>query len=182
MCTCEHISATNGALWDICLMHCGICEMGLYGRHGVLRHLMLFAGVFVYALWIPVCICFLCYTQIFVEENPQQKLIITITKLLSKSKCGLVMCSRWIRHLKCKCIYILCIYVENKNWHRYFWKKKVCTLFNFPTSDRWSSAWDLWFEPTKRGKYLPLIWFDIKVSCYPSRYSNWTGNSIYTFF
>ena len=19
----------NGALWDICLMHCGICEMGL---------------------------------------------------------------------------------------------------------------------------------------------------------
>ena len=20
----------SGALWDICLMHCGICEMGLY--------------------------------------------------------------------------------------------------------------------------------------------------------
>ena len=29
MCTCVHISVTNGVLWDICLMHCGICEMGL---------------------------------------------------------------------------------------------------------------------------------------------------------
>ena len=30
MCTCVHISVTNGALWDISLMHCGICEIGLY--------------------------------------------------------------------------------------------------------------------------------------------------------
>ena len=28
MCTCMHISVTNGALWDMCLMHCEICEMG----------------------------------------------------------------------------------------------------------------------------------------------------------
>ena len=27
MCTYVHISVTNGALWDICLMHCGISEM-----------------------------------------------------------------------------------------------------------------------------------------------------------
>ena len=29
MCACVHISATNGASWDICLMHSGIYEMGL---------------------------------------------------------------------------------------------------------------------------------------------------------
>ena len=29
MCTWMHISVKNGALWDICLMHCGICEMKL---------------------------------------------------------------------------------------------------------------------------------------------------------
>ena len=27
MCTCVHISVKNGALWDICLLYCGICEM-----------------------------------------------------------------------------------------------------------------------------------------------------------
>ena len=29
MCTCVLISIKNGALWDMCLMNCGICEMGL---------------------------------------------------------------------------------------------------------------------------------------------------------
>ena len=29
MCTHVHISVKNGALWDICPMHYGICEMGL---------------------------------------------------------------------------------------------------------------------------------------------------------
>ena len=30
MCTHVHISVKKtGALWDICLMHCGICEMDL---------------------------------------------------------------------------------------------------------------------------------------------------------
>ena len=28
--TCAHFCYKNGALWDICLMHCGICEMGLF--------------------------------------------------------------------------------------------------------------------------------------------------------
>ena len=30
MCTCVHISVTKLWLWDICLAHCGICEMGLW--------------------------------------------------------------------------------------------------------------------------------------------------------
>ena len=34
MCTCVHISVTNGALWDICLMHSWICEMDLLGFVG----------------------------------------------------------------------------------------------------------------------------------------------------
>ena len=25
-----HISLKNGAMWSICLVHCGVCEMGLY--------------------------------------------------------------------------------------------------------------------------------------------------------
>ena len=28
MCAWLHIPLQNGALWDICLLHCGICEMG----------------------------------------------------------------------------------------------------------------------------------------------------------
>ena len=28
MYTRVHISAKNVALWDICLVHCGVCEMG----------------------------------------------------------------------------------------------------------------------------------------------------------
>ena len=31
MCTCVYISVTNSALWDIFLMHCGICFMHGYG-------------------------------------------------------------------------------------------------------------------------------------------------------
>ena len=30
LCTHVHISVTNGALWYVCPMHCGICEMGLW--------------------------------------------------------------------------------------------------------------------------------------------------------
>ena len=29
MCTYVDITVTDGALWDICLIYCGICEMGL---------------------------------------------------------------------------------------------------------------------------------------------------------
>ena len=54
--------------------------------------------------------------------------------------------------------------------------------FHLPTSDCGSSAWGLWFEPTKRGKCRPLIWLNTKVSCYPSSYSHCTRDSIYTLF
>ena len=32
----------NGALWDICVMHCGICEKGLLIQHHVLLFVLLF--------------------------------------------------------------------------------------------------------------------------------------------
>ena len=31
-CVCRFL-LQNGVLWDICLMHCGICEMGLWQSH-----------------------------------------------------------------------------------------------------------------------------------------------------
>ena len=37
MCTHAHFCyKTNEALWDICLMHCGICVTGLFGMFGIM--------------------------------------------------------------------------------------------------------------------------------------------------
>ena len=38
MCSCVHISVTNAALWDICLILWGICKMGLFvPRYAITR-------------------------------------------------------------------------------------------------------------------------------------------------
>ena len=53
--------------------------------------------------------------------------------------------------------------------YKYWWKLRIetefytiCTPFDLPSPAYGSSAWDLWFEPKKRGKCRPLIWLNIK--------------------
>ena len=51
---CAHFFLQNGALWDICLMHCGVCEMVLFYTHpSDWRHWHVIASMSVkYPSWI----------------------------------------------------------------------------------------------------------------------------------
>ena len=92
---------------------------------GVLLQLMIFTGVLVYTLWIPVRVYFLCYIQIFFEENPPKKVIITMYHHSCSVKVIVVSCYLAdVYDTKSANTYNLRIYmVEIKNWHRYYFTK-----------------------------------------------------------